>query len=71
MKVFGENDEEINLGDTSDDDIAPIPSAIKDEDELIGYAESDRLFDVIVQAFQRIYGKRNVSIITDEEENFD
>ena len=41
MKVFGENDEEINLGDTSDDDIAPIPSAIKDEDELIGYAESD------------------------------
>ena len=37
----------------------------------IGYTESDRLFDVIVQAFQRIYGKRNVSIITDEEENFD
>ena len=37
----------------------------------IGYTESDRLFDVIVQAFQRIYGKRNVSVIIEEEENFD
>ena len=37
----------------------------------IGHTESDRLFDTIVQAFQRIYGKRNVSVINEEEENFD
>ena len=37
----------------------------------IGYAESDRLFDTIVEAFRRIYGKRNVSVIIDEEEDFD
>lgn len=37
----------------------------------IGHTESDRLFDTIVQAFRRIYGKRNVSVIIDEEEDFD
>ena len=37
----------------------------------IGYTESDRLFDVIVKAVQRIYGKRNVSVIIGGEENFD
>lgn len=29
----------------------------------IGYTESDRLFDIIVQAFWRIYGKRSVHVI--------
>ena len=37
----------------------------------IGYTESDRLFDIIVQAFWRIYGKRSVHVIIEEEENFD
>ena len=33
----------------------------------IGYTENDRLFYTIVQAFRRIYGKRNVSVIIEEE----
>ena len=37
----------------------------------IGHTESDRLFYAIVQAFQYIYGKRSIRVITDEEENFD
>ena len=32
----------------------------------IGYTESDRLFDIIVQAFWRIYGKRSVHVIIED-----
>ena len=35
----------------------------------IGHTESNRLFDTIIQAFQHIYGKRNINIIIEEEEN--
>ena len=41
MRVFAANNEEIDLRNTADDDIAPTPSKIESEDDLIKYTEND------------------------------
>ncbi|MBQ4109858.1 MAG: DNA-directed RNA polymerase subunit beta [Clostridia bacterium] len=41
MRVFAANNEEIDLRNTSDDDVSPTPSKIESEDDLIKYTENE------------------------------